>query len=123
MSETSSSAPKVPLEPLSPEESLKKVHVPSGYQVELVAAEPLLLDPVAFDWDDQGRLWVVEMADYPLGMDNQGKPGGRVRILTDSDGDGRFDKSALFAEGLSFPTGILTWRDGCSSPPRPTFSS
>ena len=95
-------------EPLSPEESLKKIHVPAGFKVELVAAEPLLLDPVAFDWDERGRLWVVEMADYPLGMDNKGKPGGRVRVLEDSDGDGRYDKSTLFADGLNFPNGLLT---------------
>ena len=99
--------------PLSPEESLKKIHVPAGYHVELAAAEPLVLDPVAFDWDERGRLWVVEMADYPLGMDGKGKPGGRVRILEDTDGDGRYDKSTIFADGLNFPTGILTWRGGC----------
>ena len=105
--------PKMESEPLSPEESLKKVHVRDGYKVELVAAEPLVLDPVAFDWDERGRLWVVEMADYPLGMDGKGKPGGRVRILEDTDGDGRYDKSTIFADGLNFPTGILCWRDGC----------
>ncbi len=99
-------------EPLSPEASLSKIHVPAGFRVELAAAEPLLLDPVAFDWDKRGRLWVVEMADYPLGMDNRGKPGGRIRVLEDSDGDGRYDRSAVFAEGLNFPNGILTWRDG-----------
>lgn len=98
---------------LSPEESLKRIHVPQGFTVELVAAEPLVLDPVAFDWDDRGRLWVVEMADYPLGMDGNGKPGGRVSVLEDTNGDGKYDKRSLFAEGLRFPTGILTWRDGC----------
>ncbi len=98
--------------PLTPAESLKKVHLPAGYRAELVAAEPLVLDPVAFDWDDRGRLWVVEMADYPLGMDGNGKPGGRVRVLEDTDGDGRYDKSTIFADGLNFPNGILTWRGG-----------
>ena len=99
-------------EPLTPEESLNKIHVRAGYEVQLVAAEPLVLDPVAFDWDEQGRMWVVEMADYPLGMDGKGAPGGRIRILSDPDKNGRYTKSALFAEGLNFPTGILTWRDG-----------
>ncbi|HEY2573783.1 MAG TPA: neutral/alkaline non-lysosomal ceramidase N-terminal domain-containing protein, partial [Verrucomicrobiaceae bacterium] len=99
--------------PLPPEESLKKIHVPDGFEVELVAAEPLVLDPVAFDWDERGRLWVVEMADYPLGMDGHGKPAGRVRILEDTDGDGRYDKSSIFADDLNFPTGILCWRGGC----------
>ena len=103
-------APESP--PLSPLDSLKKIHVRNGYGVELVAAEPLTMDPVAIDWDAAGRLWVVEMADYPLGMDGKGKPGGRVRVLEDTNGDGRYDKSTLFADGLSFPTGLLTWRDG-----------
>ena len=99
-------------EPLSAAASLRRIHVPDGFGVELVAAEPDVLDPVAFDWDAAGRLWVVEMADYPLGIDGQGKPGGRIRVLQDSTGDGRYDKNWLFADGLSFPTGILTWRDG-----------
>jgi putative membrane-bound dehydrogenase-like protein len=99
--------------PLSPAESLQKLRLPAGFRAEIVAAEPLVLDPVAFDWDERGRLWVVEMADYPLGMDGKGSAGGRVRILEDVNGDGVFDRSTLFAEGLSFPTGILTWRNGC----------
>jgi hypothetical protein len=72
-------------QPLSPEESAKKWHVRDGYRIELVAAEPVVLDPVAFDWDEQGRLWVIEMADYPLGMDGNGKAGGRVVRLEDTD--------------------------------------
>lgn len=98
--------------PLSPAEALKKLHLPAGYQAEIIACEPLLIDPVAFDWDELGRLWVVEMADYPLGMDGKGQAGGRVRVLEDSDGDGRYDKQTLFADNLNFPNGILTWRDG-----------
>ena len=107
-------APAAPdvVPPLAPTDALASIHVPDGFAVELVAAEPLVLDPVAIDWDAAGRLWVVEMADYPLGMDGQGKPGGRVRVLDDTDGDGRADRSTLFADGLNFPTGLLTWRDG-----------
>lgn len=103
-------APEFP--PLSPEAGLKSIHVPEGFKVELVACEPNVIDPIAIDWDLAGRLWVVEMADYPSGMDNNGKPGGRVRVLEDTDGDGRYEKSTLFADGLNFPTGLLTWRDG-----------
>lgn len=99
-------------QPLSPEESAKKWHVRDGYRIELVAAEPVVLDPVAFDWDEQGRLWVIEMADYPLGMDGNGKAGGRLVRLTDSDADGRYDQREVIADGLNFPTGVLTWRDG-----------
>ena len=98
--------------PLSPLASMQKIHLRPGFRVELVASEPLVLDPVAIDWSPDGRLWVVEMADYPMGLDGKGKPGGRIRVLEDADGDGRFDKSTLFADGLSFPTGLLTWRDG-----------
>jgi putative membrane-bound dehydrogenase-like protein len=98
--------------PLSPEESAKKWHVRDGYRIELVAAEPVVLDPVAFDWDEQGRLWVIEMADYPLGMDGHGKAGGRVVRLEDTDNDGRYDKRTVIVSDLSYPTGILTWREG-----------
>jgi putative membrane-bound dehydrogenase-like protein len=104
--------PAVPVAPRSPEATRTGIHVPPGFRVELVAAEPDVLDPVAFDWDRRGRLWVVEMADYPSGMDGNGQPGGRVRVLEDTDSDGRYETSRLFAEGLSFPNGILCWRDG-----------
>ena len=98
--------------PLSPEESAKKWHVRDGYRIELVAAEPVVLDPVAFDWDEQGHLWVIEMADYPLGMDGNGKAGGRVVRLADTDHDGRYDKRHVIVSDLSYPTGILTWHEG-----------
>ena len=98
--------------PKSPNRSRQCIDVASGLRVELVAAEPLVMDPVAFDWGPDGKLWVVEMADYPLGLDDRGKPGGRVRFLEDSDADGRYDKSTLFLEGLSFPTGIMAWDNG-----------
>jgi hypothetical protein len=98
--------------PLSPEQAREQVFVPEGFSLELAAAEPQVLDPVALDWDAAGRLWVVEMADYPLGMDDKGRPGGRIRVLEDTDADGRYEKATLFADGLNFPNGCLTWRDG-----------
>lgn len=106
--------PKVELSQpaLSPEESLKKLHVREGFKAELIACEPVVLDPVAFDWDERGRLWVVEMADYPLGMDGKGKPGSRVVMLEDTDANGQYDKRTVIADGLNFATGILTWREG-----------
>ena len=99
-------------QPMQVEQAIQSIHVPQGYKLELVAAEPLVRDPVAIDWGADGKLWVVEMADYPLGMDGKGKPGGRVRFLQDTDSDGKYDKSTLFAEGLSFPTGVLVWGNG-----------
>ena len=105
-------APELASHPLEEEEALASIRVPEGYLVELVAAEPAVKDPVAFDWDTRGRLFVVEMADYPLGAGGEGRSGGRVRLLEDRDEDGRYEHSILFAEGLNFPNGILTWRGG-----------
>ncbi len=99
-------------DPLDPAAAIRTLRVPEGFTIDLVASEPQLLDPVAFDWDTQGRLWVVEMADYPLGLGKDGAAGGRVRMLEDRDRDGRYEHSALFADGLNFPNGIITWRDG-----------
>ena len=96
----------------SPEASLKSIHVAPGFTVELVAAEPLVKDPIAFEWGADGKLWVVEMGDYPLGIDGKGKPGGVVRFLEDTNGDGRYDKQTTFLDGLGFPTGVMPWRNG-----------
>ncbi|MDP7584279.1 MAG: c-type cytochrome, partial [Verrucomicrobiota bacterium] len=98
--------------PKSPQESLRSMELLPGYRIELMAAEPLVVDPVAFEWDEAGRLWVAEMADYPLGLDGKGKHGGRVRWLEDRDGDGSYDHSAVFLDGLAFPNGVMPWRDG-----------
>ncbi|HEV3167222.1 MAG TPA: PVC-type heme-binding CxxCH protein [Isosphaeraceae bacterium] len=96
----------------SPEASRKSIRIRPGFQVELVAQESLVEDPIAFDWSADGRLWVVEMGDYPLGTDGKGKPGGVVRVLQDTNGDGRYDRSTTFLDGLPFPTGLLAWRKG-----------
>ena len=96
----------------SPEAELKLMHVQPGYRIDLMAHEPLTMDPVAFDWGPDGKLWVVEMADYPQGMDGQGAPGGRIRYLEDLDGDGHYDKSTLFLAGIPFPSGVLAWKKG-----------
>ncbi|MFT4688163.1 MAG: putative membrane-bound dehydrogenase-like protein [Limisphaerales bacterium] len=104
----------VPLEspPLAPSSALRTIRVRDGYTLELMASEPMVRDPVAIDWGADGRLWVTEMADYPSGMDNNGKPGGRIRVLEDTDQDGQYDKSTLFLDGLSFPNGVLAWKKG-----------
>lgn len=74
---------------------------------ELVAAEPEVTSPVAMAWDARGRLFVAEMSDYPVGPST-----GRIRLLEDLDGDGRYETSKVFAEGLSFPNGLLPWSGG-----------
>jgi putative membrane-bound dehydrogenase-like protein len=98
--------------PLPASEALQTLRVRSGFKVELVASEPLVMDPVCFEWGADGRLWVVEMSDYPTGLDGKGKPGGRVRVLSDTNGDGVYDEAAIFMEGLDSPTGLYPWRDG-----------
>jgi putative membrane-bound dehydrogenase-like protein len=96
----------------SPQASLHAIRTRPGFQVELVASEPLVKSPIALAWGPDGKLWVVEMGDYPLGLDNKGKPGGRVKYLEDTDGDGKYDKATVFLDGLSFPTSVLPWRKG-----------
>ena len=105
--------------PPAPEESLLALKTLPGLTVDLVAAEPLVTSPVAIDFGPDGRLWVCEMYDYPQGLDGKFQPGGRVRALTDTDGDGRFDKSEVFLPGIPFPTGVTVWRKGvlvCAAP-------
>ncbi len=96
----------------SPDDSLRSIRVAPGFRVELVASEPLVKDPIAFDWSADGRLWVVEMGDYPLGLDGHGKPGGGVRVLEDTDNDGKYDQSLKLIDGLGIPSGIMAWREG-----------
>ena len=97
--------------PLSVDAALDSFTVPEGYVVEVVASEPLISDPVSFSVGPDGRLWVVEMDDYPRGANDGGKPGGCVKVLTDEDSDGRFDKAVTFLDQLVYPTSALPWRD------------
>jgi mono/diheme cytochrome c family protein/glucose/arabinose dehydrogenase len=87
---------------LSPEDALKTFHLPPGYRVELVAAEPVIQEPVAFDWDMEGRLWAVEMPGWMPDITARGEhdPIGRVVVLEDTNRDGRMDKRTVFADGL-----------------------
>ena len=101
-----------PAEPKSPDASLRSIEVPEGFEVELVAAEPLLCDPVAFDWGPDGALYVIEMIDYPEGLDGQGQGGGRLRVPSRSGRRWPYDQSTVMVDKLNFPTGVMAWRDG-----------
>ncbi len=81
--------------PLSPAEALKKISVPDGFKVTLFAGEPDVMQPITFDFDDRGRLWVVECFSYP---DFKNQDSDRIVIFTDTDGDGRFDERKVFLE-------------------------
>ncbi|MFL5338807.1 MAG: PVC-type heme-binding CxxCH protein [Gemmataceae bacterium] len=96
----------------SPEAALASIQTRPGFQVEQMAAEPQVLDPIAFAFAPDGKLWVVEMGDYPLGVDGKGKFGGKVKFLESTKGDGKYDKATVVLENLGFPTGVLPWRDG-----------
>jgi putative membrane-bound dehydrogenase-like protein len=98
--------------PKPPEEALKLLQARKGFTVEQVVAEPLVQDPIAFAWGPDGKLWVVEMGDYPLGTDGKGKFGGKIKFLESTNNDGKYDKATVFLDGLGFPTGVLPWKKG-----------
>jgi putative membrane-bound dehydrogenase-like protein len=103
----------------APEDSLRAFRVKPGLRIELVAAEPLVVSPVAIDFGDDGRLWVCEMRDYPTGIDGKWTPGGVIKVVEDRDHDGRYDTATAFLEGVAFPTGVMAWRKGvlvCAAP-------
>lgn len=98
--------------PLSPEESLKHFQLAPGLKIELVAAEPEVIDPVSIAFDENGTLWAVEMTDYPNGPQPGQPPLSRITALQDRDGDGRYETSKVFADKLLFATGIQPWKGG-----------
>ncbi len=102
------SAPPGPA--LSPEEALAKMTVPDGFHVELVAAEPDIMNPVAMAFDERGRIWVTESFEYPRHEPGPGRD--RIKILEDTDGDGKFETVKIFAEGLNIPSGIAVGYGG-----------
>ena len=84
-----------------------------GLRLELVAAEPLVVSPVAMAFDERGRIFVAEMRGYPNDGVGTGKiTSGRIKLLTDKDGDGFYETATVWADGLRFPTGLTPWRGG-----------
>jgi putative membrane-bound dehydrogenase-like protein len=105
--------------PLSPQQSLAALRVREGLRAELVVAEPLVVDPVAIAFGPDGKLWVAEMLDYPAGKGGDYKPGGRIRLLESTGGDGQYDRATVFLDNIPFPTGVTVWRKGvlvCAAP-------
>lgn len=99
--------------PIEPEASLQYLEVDPGLTVELVAAEPDVVDPVAAAFDEHGQLWVVEMTDYPNGPPEGGPPLSRIRVLSPlKDQPGRFGNARTFADKLLFANGLLHWQGG-----------
>jgi uncharacterized protein len=92
--------------PLAPEESIKHLALPEGFEAKLFASEPQIGKPITMAWDHLGRLYVAETVDYPNEMQPKGQGRDRISIVEDIDADGRADKVNVFAEGLSIPTSL-----------------
>ena len=99
--------------PLPVRDSLKLAQVPAGYKLQLFASEPDIINPIAINWDSKGRLWAVEAFDYPNNH-VMNKPGrDRIKILEDTNHDGKADKVTVFAKGLTICTSALPYKNGC----------
>lgn len=101
---------KPPGPPKSPQEAIAAMEVPEGFSVELVAAEPDLVNPVAMTIDEKGRYWICESLEYPRREPGPGRD--RVKVLEDTDGDGAVDKTTVYADGLNIPSGIAVGHGG-----------
>ncbi len=111
---------------LSPQQALESFTVKPGFRVELVASEPLIHDPVAIDFDEDGRIWVVEMRSYMPNVDGEGEivPVSRVVVLEDTTGDGKMDTSTVYLDELILPRAIKVVAGGVliAEPPNLWFT-
>ena len=105
--------PDIP--PVEPDKVLDTFRIKKGFRVELVAHEPMVVDPIQMAFDEDGRLYIVEMRWYQsetrtdLMFDERI---GRIRLLEDLNGDGRFDKSTIFADKLRYPSAVIPYAGG-----------
>ena len=108
---------------LTPTEAVAKMDIPEGFEVSIFAAEPDLAEPIAFCFDDRGRMWVVENLNYLNRRSHTYEEVSRIKILDDTDGDGVFDKMTLFADDITFSSGIAVGFGGVyiGSPPNLSF--
>ena len=107
--------------PLSPEASMQQTFVEPGFEMQLFAAEPDVINPIDMTWDERGRLWVLETVDYPNRLNEDGNGEDRIKILEDTNGDGRADKISIFAEGLNIPTSLVLANGGVIVAQAPHF--
>jgi putative membrane-bound dehydrogenase-like protein len=106
---TSNDLPRIPA--VEAKDALKTFEVKKGFHVEMVASEPNIASPVAVSFDENGRMYVVEMIDYSERRDETPHL-GRIRLLEDTDGDGVYDKSTVFADNLAWPTAVFCYQGG-----------
>ncbi len=110
-------------QPFGVKGSRERTQVPVDMKLELFAAEPDIAKPIAFSWDERGRLWVCETRDYPHGVQPTGQGNDSIKICEDTDGDGKADKFTVFADKLNIPTSLVFVNGGVivSQPPRFLF--
>ena len=107
--------------PLTAEDSMSYTRAPVGFRLELFASEPDIINPVCMAWDERGRLWVAETVDYPNEITSSRKGRDSIKILEDTDGDGKCDKVTVFASGLNLPTSITFSNGGIIVAHAPDF--
>ncbi len=98
--------------PLSPQESLKAMHFSEDFHAELFLSEPQVESPVEMAWDENGKLYVAEMLDYPEDPPPGTPARSRIRLLEDTDGDGKYDKVTVFADHVLEVSGLMPWKGG-----------
>jgi putative membrane-bound dehydrogenase-like protein len=108
-------------EPMSVQASMERTQVPADLRLELFAAEPDIAKPIAFAWDERGRLWVAETRDYPHGVTPGGGGHDDIKICEDTDGDGKADKFTVFADKLNLPTSLVFVNGGVIVAQAPRF--
>jgi mono/diheme cytochrome c family protein/glucose/arabinose dehydrogenase len=98
---------------LSPEESMATIYLPTGFNLELVASEPMIEEPIDIAWDGDGKMYVAEMLTYMQDVDgsNTNEPWSRISVLEDTDGDGKMDKNTVFIDSLLLPRVVLPLDD------------
>ena len=108
-----------PIPPTEPSDALKTFETTGGFSMELVAHEPLVTEPLSATFDENGRMYVAEFFGYPRRPAPGEEPTGRIRLLEDRDGDGRYEVSHIFVDKLVWPTGVAVWKQGVfiSAPP------
>ena len=99
-------------DPLTPADATKTFTLPAGFRIQLFAAEPEINKPMNLAFDARGRLWVTSTLEYPYPAKPGTKGRDSVKVLEDTDGDGRADNITTFADGLNIPTGVYPYRDG-----------
>ncbi len=99
-------------DPLTPDQATEAFQIEPGFRVEVIAAEPEVMDPVDMAFDENGDLWVAEMLGYPFNPEEGEEPRSRIRFLQDQDGDGRFESATIFADHLLHVSSVMPWKGG-----------